>query len=234
MKKIGIIILAVLIALGAMGAGYAAWSQNFNVTTSVSTGSYIVKITQTPAATMANDSNPSFPFTATGTLTTTSGTTVTVSDNSTVAQATIGPLTTNGASAGFSVTIANGYPGLILRVPYVVTSSGTVPATITGMQLGTLGGGLATWDGTSTTIQLSGGTTTDVTVKNTTNGTTLLNLAGSSLGTAKSGVLVITIPDALTGLTDAGGLNGGGVTATPLAVPTAQTLNFEIDTTQTP
>ena len=38
MKKIGLIALIVVLALGVIGVGYAAWSQNFNIGGTVSAG----------------------------------------------------------------------------------------------------------------------------------------------------------------------------------------------------
>ena len=38
MKKVGLLILALVIALGALGAGYAYWTQNLYVNTTVNTG----------------------------------------------------------------------------------------------------------------------------------------------------------------------------------------------------
>jgi hypothetical protein len=87
---------------------------------------------------------------------------------------------------------------------------------------------MAAWDGSLTNIVY--GTATDVTVQNTTDGSTTLDLTSianknlvATSGT-RSGILVVTIPNALTGQTDAGGLN----------VAASQTFNFEIDTVQNP
>jgi len=213
MKKIGFIIIAVVLALGLLGAAFAYWSQDFNVTGKVSIGSYVVSIAQTPGATMYNDSHTVVPFTAVDGV---------VKDgNLAGATATIGTVTPSGTSAGFSVTIANGYPGLILDIPYTITSTGTVPAKISDIKITTGGIGGASsdeWNGVAANIQY--GTATDVTVENS--GIKI----GDSLSVPGSGTLVVTIPDALTGLTDAGGLN------TPAS--STPTFNFEIDTVQAP
>ncbi len=42
MKKIGILVLALVMALGALGVGYAQWTQNLNVTANVNTGNFRV------------------------------------------------------------------------------------------------------------------------------------------------------------------------------------------------
>ena len=211
MKKLGLICLVLLIALSIMGAAYAAWTQNLNITSTVNTGTYIVTVAQDPAATAANDSGP-----------------VTLSGTATV---TIGTVTGTGANAGFSITITNGYPGLIVQVPYKIAQTGSVPAKVTAMKLGILGASLTTWDGTVQPITLSGGSYTDVNLYNTTDGnithiSNLLNTllpANTPMSSATiQNVLVIEIPDTLTGVQDAGGLNSG----------LSQTFNFEIDTQQ--
>ncbi len=214
MKKLGLICLVFLVALTIMGAAYAAWTQNLSITGTVSTGTYIVTVAQNGAATAANDSGP----------VTLSGGTATV---------TIGTVTGTGANAGFSVTIANGYPGLIVEVPYKIAQTGSVPAKVTAMKLGILGATPTTWDGSVQGITLSGGSYTDVKLYNTSDGNTLhiSNLLNTSLpantpmsSPTITNVLVIAIPDTLTGVQDAGGLNGTA----------SQTFNFEIDTVQNP
>ena len=146
---------------------------------------------------------------------------------------TIGPVTGTGTNAGFSVTITNGYPGLIVQVPYKIAQTGSVPAKVTAMKLGILSASPTTWNGSVQGITLSGGSYTDVNVYNTTDGNTanISNLINTSLpantpmsSPTITNVLVIAIPDALTGVQDAGGLNAG----------LSQTFNFEIDTVQNP
>ena len=219
MKKIGLIALIVVLSLGVIGVGYAAWSQTFNVTGTVSAGSYIISIAQTPVATLFNDGGTIGTFSAGSSL----------HDVSSTATAAISAVTSTGTSAGFSITITNGYPGLKLKVPYTLTNTGSVPSLISAVKIGTKGGSLASWDGSLTNIVY--GTATDVTVQNTTDGSTALDLTDATHKTlavtsgTQSGILVVTIPDALTGQTDAGGLNN---------VTPAQTFNFEIDTVQNP
>jgi hypothetical protein len=217
MKKIGLIALIVVLSLGIIGVGYAAWSQTFNITGTVSAGSYIISIAQTPVATLSNDGGTIGTFSAGSSL----------HDGSSTASAAISAVTSTGTSAGFSITITGGYPGLKLKVPYTITNTGSVPSLISAVKIGTLGvTPLTAWNGNLTNI--SYGTTTDVTVQNTSDGSTALDLTNKALAPtsgSQSGVLVVIIPDALTGQTDAGGLNNG--------TPT-QTFNFEIDTLQNP
>lgn len=47
MKKLGLIILVVVIALGAMGAGYALWSQTLTVASNVDVATFDVNFTST-------------------------------------------------------------------------------------------------------------------------------------------------------------------------------------------
>jgi hypothetical protein len=49
MKKIGFIVLAVVLALGAMGAGYAAWAQNLTVSASVASGIFDTQLVNVAA-----------------------------------------------------------------------------------------------------------------------------------------------------------------------------------------
>jgi hypothetical protein len=182
-----------------------------SVTGTVSTGTYIVTVAQNDTATAANDSGP-----------------IGLSGTATV---TIGPVTGTGTNAGFSVTIANGYPGLIVKVPYKIAQIGSVPAKVTAMKLGILGATPITWNGAAQGITLSGGSYIDINVYNTTDGNTanIANLVNTVLpantpmsSATIQNVLIIEIPDALTGVQDAGGLNSG----------LSQTFNFEIDTQQ--
>lgn len=53
MKKIGLVCLVVVIALGAMGFGYATWTQALNVTGTLAAGTFDVQFTGTPGTTTA-------------------------------------------------------------------------------------------------------------------------------------------------------------------------------------
>ena len=44
MKKIGLIVLAVILALGALGAAYAAWNSTINVSAAVQMGTVVIGI----------------------------------------------------------------------------------------------------------------------------------------------------------------------------------------------
>jgi predicted ribosomally synthesized peptide with SipW-like signal peptide len=215
MKKTGIILLAVILALGTMGAAYAAWTQNLNITGTVHTGTYIIDVTETSAVL----SSPTAYYGGS----VYSGTTAVFSP---------GVVTVSGSGAGISgITIQNGFPGLSYAIPYTITNNGTVPARINNVKL-TINNGATVinlWTGSSANIMLSGGSTTDVTIQNTSDGTINLDLLNPSLilspggpGQSVSGILLITIPFGLT--VDTGGLNSG----------LSETFNLEIDTVQAP
>jgi predicted ribosomally synthesized peptide with SipW-like signal peptide len=105
MKKLGLIILVVVMALGALGAAYAYWSQPLYVNGSVTAGTvaaqfYGANVVVSDAATNAN-----------------SGTTV-------------GYSMFKSANDVMTITVANAYPGMIVTVPFQVKNTGTLPETI--------------------------------------------------------------------------------------------------------
>jgi hypothetical protein len=168
MKKIGFIILALVLALGAIGAGYAAWSQNFTISGTVGTGTYVLSIAQTPAAS--------------------------VSPVQTVATCSVGTVTSTGSGAGFSITIANGFPGLTYTIPYVVSNTGSIPAKVTGFTF---------TDGTGDPVAYTGGNTVTFSLKDSGSDTFTVNASMSGITTndiiaattgSVSGNLVVTIP----------------------------------------
>jgi len=64
MKKIGLIILVVLLALGIIGVGYAAWTQSLQVNGTVNPGTFNVKIVGSAATTPATYSTVTYGSTA--------------------------------------------------------------------------------------------------------------------------------------------------------------------------
>ncbi len=169
MKKIGFIVLALVLALGAVGAGYAAWSQNFTVAGTVDTGKYVLSIAQTPVAS--------------------------VSPQQTVAACTVESVTSTGNGAGFSINIANGFPGLTYTVPYVISNTGTIPAKVTGFTFADgAGTPVAYTGGNNVTFTLKDSGTDTFTVNASVSGITTNDIIAAGTGT-KSGNLVVTIPD---------------------------------------
>jgi hypothetical protein len=112
MKKIGFIILAAVIALGAMGAGYAAWQQTLNISGTAQIATFSVFMTS-DAATKPTD--------ATDTI-------IAVSDNTT-AKASYN----SGASAnaGLDVVITKAVPGTYTIPNVVVHNASTIPVSYT-------------------------------------------------------------------------------------------------------
>jgi len=101
MKKIGFIVLAVVLALGLVGAAFAAWNQNLYVQAKVQTGTLSAVIDV--ASGYEASAVPSY---------------VSVIDS------TSAPWTT------LLVTVTNAVPGAVISVPYEITNNGTIPCNI--------------------------------------------------------------------------------------------------------
>ena len=184
MKKIGLIAIIVVLSLGIIGVGYAAWSQSLTATATLNTGSYIINFAASPTPN---------PTTGTGTITASaSGLNMTVGLNT--------------GYPGFSGTVnytINNTGTIPAKVTSITLASGTGVTIINPgpYSAGTLGDSQAhAWN-----ITLPSGTvgTTDVQVWIT--GITSATTWTASSGTA-SGVLNLAVPSTLT--TDMGGLTG--------------------------
>jgi hypothetical protein len=103
MKKLGLIALTLVLALGVMGIGYAAWSQTLLINATVATGEYHVQFQN-----ISTDKNE-----LTGTSAVNFGTSTGVSD---------GPLT---------ITIGNGAPGAYGQLNFNLVNLGSVPVSYT-------------------------------------------------------------------------------------------------------
>jgi predicted ribosomally synthesized peptide with SipW-like signal peptide len=103
MKKAGIFILIGVLALGAIGIGYAAWSQNLTISGSVKTGNYDVYLQDivTPAA-------PNSTVKVTNTI-----------DGTAAKSHTI------------TVKVENAYPNFTDNVTFKVNNNSSVPISIT-------------------------------------------------------------------------------------------------------
>jgi len=108
MKKLGFIVLAVVLALGLVGAAYAAWSQNLYADAPVNTG-YV-------AATISSGLVGSGPIVVGDSL-------------NPLTTATYTQTTTSLTSDTLTVTVENAYPGLSFTVPFTVDNTGTVGLT---------------------------------------------------------------------------------------------------------
>jgi hypothetical protein len=184
MKKIGLIAIIVVLALGIIGVGYAAWSQTLNANATLNTGSYIINFASSPT--------PS-PTTGTGTISASaSGTTMTVGLNT--------------GYPGFSGTV-NYTINNTGTIPAKVTSITLTANTGTIINPGAYSSGhLGDSQADAWNITLPSGTlgTTDVQVW-ITGGITSATTWAASSGTA-SGVLNMAVPNSLA--TDMGGLTG--------------------------
>jgi hypothetical protein len=167
MKKLGLICLILIIALGAVGVGYAAFNQPLNNTNSLNTGYYAISW-----------------GTVTGSTTTGTGTVTVGTITSSNFQLTIG-----GALPAFTGTVSytiNNTGSIPAKVISILLTAGTGVTIISGS-----GTSASPW-----IITLSGGTsgTTDVQVYSTvTTGTTL----AANTSPAASGTLVISVPSGL-------------------------------------
>jgi hypothetical protein len=171
MKKIGLIALVVVLALGIIGVGYAAWTSNLTVTGTVNSAFYQVTLTQNGS---------------TGSPATYSNITVTPAATTPVGQ---GPMT---------IVITKAVPG-VYTVPVIITNTSTIPVAVTLPALSIsssgsdtnlvttgLSGDVLVANGlTATTLTATGGTTPTET------GTITITLGDNIL---MSNTYTITIP----------------------------------------
>jgi len=102
MKKLGFIILAVVLTLGIIGVGYAAWTQTLTVNGNAKAGTFDTQFT---AVSTSGDAN---------------GVAAVNIDNS------------DSTGHSFGIDITNGYPNLTTDVTFSIKDPGTVPAKISG------------------------------------------------------------------------------------------------------
>jgi hypothetical protein len=105
MKKLGFIILALVVAIGAMGAGYAWWTQSITVNADVDNGYVQASFTHdqlTPIFADLGDTGGVAWYTETISGAVTPGDTLTVN-------------------------ISNAYPGMTAEIPITIRNTGTVP-----------------------------------------------------------------------------------------------------------
>jgi len=106
MKKIGFIILAVVLTLGIIGVGYALWTQPLAVKANLSTGNLAATIDVSSTLTALDSAGGS------------------VSSYATIAK------DINTTSTDLVVDIANAAPGDVFTVPWIITNTGTIPVNI--------------------------------------------------------------------------------------------------------
>jgi predicted ribosomally synthesized peptide with SipW-like signal peptide len=135
MKKIGLIALIVVLSLGIIGVGYAAWTQTLNVSGTVTAATFGVKFenaASNDAGTAVDPSNAgSWTFSGTGIPPYTwSGTNLTQNVASTTGVIT----TVTKTNDTLTITLTNAYPGYFGSVAADVLNTGTVPVKMTAVQ----------------------------------------------------------------------------------------------------
>lgn len=213
MKKLGIISLILLIALGSIGVVYANWSQTLTGTANVYTGSFKADITQaitddTGTGSYQGHNDPSTAGTySSGAW---SGTNPVSQD---VAYMTVSASASGGQAGNpvdtLTVTVYNAYPGYFGTVYFVVSNDGTIPMNISVPATGTKSLTIST--------SSSGAAATDI-------GATLSsNVTGSGTNLAAG---------ASTGIYLYVGVATNGATTTPPVTGATYTITFTINAVQ--
>jgi len=172
MRKIGILCLVVVLALGAMGVGYATWSQTLTITETVNTGEFCIEYgMQTP--TVGDDVEPPggvvFPTNDPDENATRDFTRVyfpTPGKNVAWGTAVYTDYDASGeCPQGLMVTLHDVYPWYYNHVDFWTHNCGTIPANLNKiLVLDAPGGNLLqeiTYDGQIVTLDLDGNGTMD-------------------------------------------------------------------------
>ncbi len=104
MKKAGLLIFSVLVAMATLGVGYAQWSRSLDIGGTVAVGNFGVEFAAPPI-----------------------GPETTGWDSIELASWS----TTGQGSQALNVEITYAYPGLVFVVPYTVMNTGDIPVTVT-------------------------------------------------------------------------------------------------------
>jgi hypothetical protein len=138
LKKIGLIILAVVLALGVMGVGYAYWSRNLAVTANVTSGTFNpqfgVAVTDDDGAT-GNLLDPTVAGTYNGSTWTVASRAVQDVGKTTALISTSAAGTTGGwTNDTLTITMGDSshptYPGYFATVYCTVVNNGNVPISV--------------------------------------------------------------------------------------------------------
>ena len=139
MKKVGLLCLALVIALGALGVGYAHWSQTLNISGTVATGNihpyFDCLVSNDPIVAATPSYDPSeFGWPGTPRRNKDVGNTCVAGGGT--------------QQADMEITVDNAYPSYYSCVYFCVKNSGTVPANVYYIYLKAFGGeGLTGWTG---------------------------------------------------------------------------------------
>jgi hypothetical protein len=137
MKKIGLLMLTLVVALGALGIGYAAWTDDINVTGTVETGKLCLDIQSGTIEEVGGCPDKNWS----GWVTTTSAHTrscppgykfvsiYNAPEGKCVADVTFNPIDTdaNGFYDKLEVTINNAYPHFAADISFWICNCGTIP-----------------------------------------------------------------------------------------------------------
>jgi predicted ribosomally synthesized peptide with SipW-like signal peptide len=129
MKKIGLIVLAVVLAIGAMGAAYAAWSETLTINGTITAGNLDVDF-------VAASNDPGItldPLTGAWSVlawtpATDSGKNVASTE---VDQTGITDAGDTVTSNTLGITVANAYPQYTSQVRVAITNAGSIPVKVT-------------------------------------------------------------------------------------------------------
>jgi hypothetical protein len=110
MKKVGFIVLAVILALGLVGAAYAAFSQNLFAQANVQTGSVSVEWSSATTAVTGTNADVNGDLLSVGPI---------------VYSNTLG-----GTDDTATITVSNAYPGAWVLITPVFYNDGNIPATV--------------------------------------------------------------------------------------------------------
>lgn len=116
MKKLGLIALAIVMALGVMGIGYAYWSDQLKINGSVGTGSLGVAFTDSNSDDPTGSNDPGYAYDA--------------------AETVVEITNTHQASIALNTV----YPGYKTGASLEVTNTGTVPVKVHKITLAVTGG----------------------------------------------------------------------------------------------
>ncbi len=202
-KKVGLIVLVVVLALGALGVGYAAWSQSLNVTANVNTGTFGAKFASAVSnddGTPGNILDPSSAGSWSGGVWD-SGTRASTN----VGNTTVAITTTTVTGDTLTVTINNAYPGYFGSVAVQVANTGSVPIKVVA-------------SGPQTQVNSGGGATTD--------------LAVAVTGSLAAGPVPIAVGASAVGTITIGVGTNGGASSDPPKTGGSYTVTFTVTASQ--
>jgi hypothetical protein len=98
MKKLGLLVMVLVLVVASLGVGYALWSEQLSINSSVTTGDLNVIFDGGSASVLDSNGDP------------------------------IGTITPNAGRKTATLTITHAYPGATCSVPIILKNVGTIPA----------------------------------------------------------------------------------------------------------